>query len=142
MDMLHSGCAGAATRILFLEHCFEQMQMDRNSKSVGILTDYCQAAVSAPVQIHRRELYANALLVRVAPMQCLKQREIVLERYGLRAQRLRDIGAKVRRQAFDELLVGLIDEPVLLPDAIRVRYAHSNVFVGPDDLVGPGLDAF
>ena len=44
------------------------------------------------------------------------------------------------RQACRELLVILVDEPVLIAQREGIRHPHADVLVGPDQLASTGLD--
>ena len=85
------------------------------------------------MQVRRRELNLDALLVVMLGVQMLEQGDRVSGRKLKAAEMLGQQRPDVSREALEELLVGLIDQVVLVAQREAIRHPHADIFVGADD---------
>ena len=140
-EIAHRRRARAAVRVLLLIRRFEQMHVHTGAVLHRMVLQRSEGLVRAPVQVGRRELDAHAVAAVPALPQVDEQTQVVLDGNRLGLEPLPELGRECRRQALQERLVGLVDEPALIPEGVRVRDAHANVFVGLEDLLGDRQDA-
>ncbi len=93
---------------------------------------------SSPVQVGGRDLNADAVTLTMARQQFVEDRDLVGERHGEALEEGSGRRTQLLGQAGDEILVGLVDEPVLVAQGHRIGGAHADVAIGADDLLGGG----
>jgi len=76
----------------------------------------------------------------VARVEALEQRDVVVKRELKAVVPALHRPAQPGGQACDEILVALVDEPVLIAHRKRIRDPHPDILVSADRLVGPAVD--
>ena len=99
-----------------------------------------QRLVGAPVQVGRGELDLHPALVVVLRMEALEHVHRVVEAHLEAVEPALHGALQLLGQAAHELLVGLVDEPVLVAHGVAVADAHADILVGADGLAGALLD--
>ena len=92
------------------------------------------------MQIGRRKLDLHAAFVLVAVVQVFEQRDVIIQRELQAGEPALRGAAQVGWQGSEEIVVTLIDEPVLVAYCETVGDAHADVLVGADHLVGARFD--
>ena len=92
------------------------------------------------MEVGRRQLDLDPLLVVVLGMEMLEQRAVIGQAQPEAREMALQCRPQLSRQARGEFLVVLIDEPVLVAQCEGIGDAHADVFVGADHLAGAGLD--
>src|ERR1700730_6172296 len=82
-----------------------------------------QRLIGAPMQVGRSELNLDPAVVAVPAVKPLEQRDVIVERQLKTLEPSLHRAAQFGRQAGDEILVPLVDQPVLV--AHRVRDVRS-----------------
>ena len=141
VEMPHGGLAGAAHRVFLLVRRLQQVHVHRHIGRLGLLVQRQQAVVGTPVQVGRRKLDAGQALAPVLLRQLVEQGQEVGEWHGLRLQVGQQLGTERLRQLLAELLIRLVDQPVLLPDGVAVGRPHAEVAVGVQHLAGGAVDS-
>jgi hypothetical protein len=93
------------------------------------------------VQVGGRELNGDALAAAGLLREAVEEPEILLQRDRLTLENRADLLSEARRQASDEILVGLVDKPVLVADAERIGDAHPDRLIRAQHRAGGGVDA-
>jgi hypothetical protein len=139
IDIIESGAATAPAGILFLIRGLDEVHVHRRIVSLRIVGEHRQCRIGAPMEIGGRELDFDPFLVVMLGVELLEQRAVI----GKRHLKAREVPLHCRtqlgRQACRELLVILVDEPVLIAQGEGIGHPHANVFVGTDHLTGPRL---
>src|SRR6516162_7678034 len=78
------------------------------------------ASSEPPMEIGRSELHLDSARIAVAAVKPFEQRDVVIERQLKTLEPSLRRAAQVGRQAGDELLVPLVDQPVLVAHRIRI----------------------
>jgi hypothetical protein len=107
--------------------------VDGNAVLFGAVGEHRQSLVGAPLLVRRRQLDSHALLAAMPGAQMLEQRDGLLRRHLKGRKILSQKRTNIVADAVEKLLVGLVDEMVLLAQRIAVGHPHANVFIGPDN---------
>ena len=99
-----------------------------------------QRLVGAPVQVGRGELDLHPALVVMLRMEALEHVHRVVEAHLEAVEPALHGALQLLRQTCHELLVGLVDQAVLVAHGVAVADAHADILVGADGLGGALLD--
>ena len=116
------------------------MHVERNAMLLRAFRQHGQRLVRAPMQVRRRELDLDALLVVMLGVEMLEQGDRILGRQLKAVEVLGQHRAHVGGDTFEELLVRFIDEMVLIAQREAIRDPHADVLVGADDRFRALLD--
>ncbi len=95
-----------------------------------------QRLVGAPVQVGRRKLDLHPALVVMLRVERLEHVHRIVEAHLEAVEPALHGALQLRGQAFHELLVSLVDQPVLVAHGVAVADAHADILVGADGLGG------
>ena len=140
VDVVEGGAAAAAARIFFLVSGLDEMHVHRRLVARQVIGEHFESLVRAPVEVGRRQLDLDPLLVVVRGMEMLEQRAVIGQTQPKAGEMPLQCRLQLGRQARGEFLVVLIDEPVLVAQCEGTGDAHADVFIGADHLAGPGFD--
>ena len=99
-----------------------------------------QRLVGAPVQVGRRQLDLHPALVVMLRVEGLEHVHGIVQAHLEALEPALHRALQLLGQARHELLVGLVDEPVLVAHGVAVADAHADILVGADDVARPLLD--
>ncbi len=116
------------------------MHVERRAVFLGAIREHLESGVRAPMQIGRRELDLDALLLVVLRMKMLEEADRVLARELEAAIVLGEERPNIVGHALQELLVRLVDEMVLVAQGEAIRDPHADILVGADDPLRALLD--
>ena len=130
--------AGALSCICALIGRLQQVHVDGRIKLVGQGGHPLQGPVRTPLEVQGGQLDRHIAGVRELVAQDSKHLEILLGRQRKGIDRCPQRHGEVAGQARIELLVILVDDAVLITQAVGVGHPHPHIPVGPDHLPGAG----
>jgi hypothetical protein len=92
------------------------------------------------MEVGRGELDLDPLLVLVLAVEVLEQSAVITRRHLEACEMPFQRRPQFDGQAFRELLVILVDEPILVTHRKGIRHPHADVLIGADHLARTGLD--
>src|SRR6516162_4412155 len=87
------------------------------------------------MEIGRSELHLDTARIAVAAVEPFEQRDVVIESQLKTLEPSLHRAAQLGRQAGDEVLVPLVDQPVLVTHRVRAGNSYPDILVGADRLV-------
>ena len=138
LEVAERGGAGAAARVLLLVGRLHQMHVQADVVLLGVVAQRPERLVRAPVEVGGGELHPGPL-TRIAPdplPEVDEEPQVIGQRDGLGGQVLAELRPQRGRQPAAEVLVGLVDQAVLVAERVGVGHAHADVVVGPEDALG------
>jgi hypothetical protein len=139
VDILHRRAAAAPAGVFLLVGRLQQVHVQRHAVFARAIGEPSQRLVGAPMEIGWSELHLDPARIPVAAVKPFEQRDVVIERQLKTLEPSLHRAAQLGRQAGDEVLVPLVDQPVLVAHRVRVGNSHPDILVGADRLLATAI---